>query len=143
MARKPNDPPETFARMVARAIRREMGDRRMSDSALARRLGKSPKYVSARLDEIFEFSLNDVENFCLYIGVNPEDFIALLDRNEEAGAPRDREAEDLLVEQLQEIMLRDDPSPVLRIVGPRVQNPAIDEPYAAGGAGDAADPEND
>lgn len=53
----------------------------MSGAALARRLGKSEKYARNRLDGTFEFTLNDIENFCLYIRVNPEEFIGKIERD--------------------------------------------------------------
>lgn len=52
----------------------------MSGRSLARRLGKSPDYVQKRLDGQFEFTLTDVENFALFIGMNPETFIGSIDR---------------------------------------------------------------
>ena len=81
MARLPLDAPGAFAQLVASAIRREMGDRRMSGRALARELGKSEKYVRERINGMFEFSLNDVDGFCTFIGIAPEDFIARVESN--------------------------------------------------------------
>lgn len=52
----------------------------MSNRALARRLGKSEGYVRDRMNGIYEFALADIENFSLSIGMNPEDFIASIDR---------------------------------------------------------------
>jgi hypothetical protein len=83
MAGHEKESPERFARLVSAAIRREMGDRRMSGRALGRRLGKSEKYARDRLNDVFEFSLNDIENFCLFIGVNPETFIARIESDVE------------------------------------------------------------
>jgi hypothetical protein len=52
----------------------------MSGRSLSRRLGKSPDYVQKRLDGVFEFTLSDIENFALFIGMNPEEFVGSIDR---------------------------------------------------------------
>jgi transcriptional regulator with XRE-family HTH domain len=75
MARHTSDTPGPFALLVAAEIRREMGDMRMSGRALAQAIGKSEKYVRERVNNNFEFSLNDIEAFCQIIGVSPEEFI--------------------------------------------------------------------
>jgi hypothetical protein len=80
MARPPLDPPSDFARLVSSAIRREMGERMMSVASLSRRLDKSPKYARERLRDNFEFTLADIERFCQFIGVYPEDFIGAIER---------------------------------------------------------------
>jgi hypothetical protein len=82
MARPPLDPPSDFARLVSSAMRREMGERMMTVASLARRLGKSPKYARERLRDNYEFTLADIENFCLFIGVDPERFIGAIERGE-------------------------------------------------------------
>lgn len=51
----------------------------MSGRALARELDRSEKYVRDRINERFEFSLNDVEVFAELIGERPEDFVARVD----------------------------------------------------------------
>lgn len=43
-------------------------------------MGKSEGYVRDRLAGKYEFSITDVENFALFIGMNPEDFIGAIDR---------------------------------------------------------------
>lgn len=86
MARPPLDPPSHFARLISSAMRREMGERMMTVASLARRLGKSPAYARARLRDEFEFTLADVESFCLFIGTDPEVFIGAIERRQlEAG----------------------------------------------------------
>jgi len=79
MARLPLDPPSAFGKLVSSAIRREMGDRRMSGRALAKAIGKSEAYVRARVADEYEFTLADLEAFTAHIGVSPEDFIANLE----------------------------------------------------------------
>jgi len=80
MARVKADPPSYFGDLVTEAIRRGMKKFEMSGRALARHLGKSEPYVRDRLNGKHEFSLADVETFALFIGMNPEDFIAAIDR---------------------------------------------------------------
>lgn len=92
MARQPLDPPSEFGLLVARSIRREMGDRRMSGRELARQLGKSEAYVRERLNDKFEFTLGDVERFTDFLGVLPEDFIAAIERLEQDDLARRRSA---------------------------------------------------
>lgn len=53
----------------------------MSGRSLSRRLGKSEGYVRDRLNGTYEFSLADVENFALFIGLNPEEFVGAIDRH--------------------------------------------------------------
>lgn len=83
MARQPLDPPSQFGKLVSSAIRREMGDRRMSGRELARHLGKSEAYVRERLKDKFEFTLGDVENFSHHVGQEPEAFIGAIERRDE------------------------------------------------------------
>jgi len=61
----------------------------MSGRTLAGHLGKSEKYARERLNGTFEFTLNDIERFCEFIGVQPEVFIGRIERDfvEEAVAP--------------------------------------------------------
>lgn len=80
MARPPLDPPSDFARLISSAMRREMGERMMTVASLSRRLGKSPKYARERLRDNFEFTLADIERFCQFIGVLPEEFIGQIER---------------------------------------------------------------
>jgi len=74
------DEPGHFAKLVAVAIRSEMKQRGMSGRALARTINMSEKYARERLNQRFEFTLNDVENFALYIGEDPEEFIGRIER---------------------------------------------------------------
>lgn len=53
----------------------------MTGRGLSRRLGKSEGYVRDRLNGTYEFALADVERFALFIGVNPEEFVAAIDRH--------------------------------------------------------------
>jgi hypothetical protein len=59
-----------------------MGERMMTVASLSRRLGKSPKYARERLRDNFEFTLADIEVFCQFIGVLPEDFIGQIERSQ-------------------------------------------------------------
>jgi hypothetical protein len=79
VSRPKNDEPDAFALAIAREIRKELGARRMSGRALARELQRSEKYIRDRINDTFEFSLNDVEAFAHLIGVRPEDFVARVD----------------------------------------------------------------
>lgn len=54
----------------------------MSGRELAKRLGKSEAYVRERLKDKYEFTLTDVENFALFIGENPEEFVGRIERRE-------------------------------------------------------------
>lgn len=83
MSRPVSDQPHEFALAIANEIRKELGARRMSGRALARALDRSEKYVRDRLADKFEFSLNDVETFCVdVLQVKPEDFVARVDSPE-------------------------------------------------------------
>lgn len=81
MAGHKQDDPSYFADLIAEAIRRGMKQLGWSGRELARRLGKSEPYVRERLNGKYEFTLADVENFALFLGVNPEDFVASIDRD--------------------------------------------------------------
>lgn len=74
------DPSSHFGDLVTEAIKRAMKHHEMSGRGLARRLGKSEGYVRDRLNGTFEFTLGDIESFALFVGINPEDFIAAIDR---------------------------------------------------------------
>ena len=76
--------PETteFAKLVAEAIDREAGAHRWSGRELARRLGKSEGYVRERRNRKYEWTLNDIEDFCLAIGMQPDAFIARIEADE-------------------------------------------------------------
>jgi hypothetical protein len=76
----PHEAPNTFARLVAQEVRREMGDRRMSGRELGRVIDMSEKYARDRIADRYEFALNDIERFCDFIGVLPEVFIARVER---------------------------------------------------------------
>lgn len=78
MARQPLDPPSALGLSISRAIRREIGDRRMSGRELARILGKAEGYVRARLADKFEFTLADLERFAEFIGTDPAVFVSQL-----------------------------------------------------------------
>jgi hypothetical protein len=80
MARHKQDPPSHFGDLVAEAIRRGMRQLRLSGRGLAHELGRSETYVRDRISGKYEFSLADVEAFALFIGVEPEEFIARIDR---------------------------------------------------------------
>lgn len=109
MAGYKKDAPAEFAQLVAHAIRDQMSARDMSGRALARRIGMSEKYIRERLALKFEFSLNDVQQFCAHIGVDPVDFIAALDRDalgRDGADPRARSDDELDVSGLSEDELR-------------------------------------
>lgn len=76
MARQPLDPPSNLGLSISRAIRREMGDRRISGRELARILDKSEGYVRDRVNDRFEFTLGDVDRFAEHLGMDPADFVA-------------------------------------------------------------------
>ena len=82
MARPKQDPPSHFGDLVAIAVKLGMQEYGVSGRGLARRLSKSEGYVRDRLNGTYEFSLADIENFALFIGVNPEEFIGAIDRNQ-------------------------------------------------------------
>jgi transcriptional regulator with XRE-family HTH domain len=105
MAGYKKDAPAEFAQLVASAIRDQMAARDMSGRALARRIGMSEKYIRERLALKFEFSLNDVQQFCRYIGVDPVDFVGSLDRSV-LNAPAVVETDDVDVSGLSEDELR-------------------------------------
>lgn len=81
MGRPKQEPPSYFGALIAAAIKRGMSQFDMSGRGLARRLGRSEGYVRDRLNGEYEFSLSDVENFALFIGMNPEEFIGAIDRH--------------------------------------------------------------
>jgi transcriptional regulator with XRE-family HTH domain len=54
----------------------------MSGRELARRLDKSEGYVRERLKDKYEFSLNDIEDFCALIGVQPDAFMARIEADQ-------------------------------------------------------------
>lgn len=80
MARHKQDPPSHFGDLVAEAIRRGMRRVRLSGRGLAHVLGRSETYVRDRISGKYEFSLTDVEAFAHFLGEEPEDFIARIDR---------------------------------------------------------------
>ncbi|MDN4615964.1 helix-turn-helix transcriptional regulator [Leifsonia sp. F6_8S_P_1B] len=80
MARHKQDPPSHFGDLVAEAIRRGMRQLRLSGRGLAHELGRSETYVRDRISGKYEFSLADVEAFARFLGTQPEDFIARIDR---------------------------------------------------------------
>lgn len=81
MGRQADGAPGAFALAVAREIRREMGDRRLSGRGLGDVLGKSEKYVRERIAGTLSFALNDVEVFANYLGIDPEELIARIESN--------------------------------------------------------------
>jgi len=82
VARHQAPAPTEFAQLVAEAIDREAGAQRWSGRELARRLGKSEGYVRERRNRKYEWSLNDIEDFCLAIGMQPDAFIARIEADE-------------------------------------------------------------
>jgi hypothetical protein len=82
VARHQAPEPNDFARLVADAIDRELGVQRWSGRELARRLGKSEGYVRERRNRKYEWSLNDLEDFCELIGMQPDLFIARIEADE-------------------------------------------------------------
>lgn len=51
----------------------------MSGRELARQFGKSEGYVRERIKDKYEFSLNDIEDFCTLISVQPDVFMARIE----------------------------------------------------------------
>lgn len=82
MARHQAPEPNDFARLVADAIDRELGIQRWSGRELARRLNKSEGYVRERRNRKYEWTLNDLEDFCELIGQQPDLFIARIEADE-------------------------------------------------------------
>lgn len=68
--------PSVLARCVAAEIRSEMGARRMSGQALARAINKSQNYVSTRLRDRRDFTLDDVDAIASYFKLDPSVLIA-------------------------------------------------------------------
>jgi hypothetical protein len=81
MPRPAYEGPSDLARAVSRAFRREIGDRRISGRAFARELGKSEKYTRDRLNDVYEFGLDDIAAFCDLIGTTPQAFFKALERD--------------------------------------------------------------
>ncbi len=81
MPRPAYEGPSDLARAVSRAFRREIGDRRISGRAFAREIGKSEKYVRDRLNDVYEFGLDDIAAFCDLIGTSPKDFFEAIERD--------------------------------------------------------------
>lgn len=139
MARHKQDAPSHFGDLVALTIRRGMTELGMSGRSLARRLGKSEGYVRDRINGTFEFSLTDVENFALFIGVNPEDFIGSIDRAllEQHLGSVDRESPVALSDRITGGRTPGNVTPLIRHVAPsdgdlrEVANETIDEHPAA------------
>lgn len=76
VGRKPQPAPAAFAREVSSAIRRELGDRKMSNRELGRQAGLSEKYLRDRLNDVASFSLTDVAAICRVWGADPGEFLA-------------------------------------------------------------------
>ncbi|PZE89975.1 hypothetical protein DEI95_13220 [Curtobacterium sp. MCBD17_008] len=66
---------------MSRAFRREIGDRRISGRAFAREIGKSEKYTRDRLNDVYEFGLDDIAAFCELIGTTPQEFFKAIERD--------------------------------------------------------------
>lgn len=81
MGRQADGPPGAFALSVAREIRREMGDRRLSGRGLGDILGKSEKYARERIAGTLSFALNDIEVFAIYLGIDPDEFVSRIESN--------------------------------------------------------------
>lgn len=66
-----------FGRAVARYIRRELGDRQISQREYARNIARSEFYVRSRLspDADKEFSLGDIDETCKYFGITVEQML--------------------------------------------------------------------
>lgn len=71
-----------FGRAIARYIRRELGDRQISNREYARNIGRSEFYVRSRIgaDAEKEFSLGDIDETCKYFGITVEQMLADLDK---------------------------------------------------------------
>jgi hypothetical protein len=76
----------------------------MSGRALARRLGRSEGYVRDRLKGEYEWALADVEGFALIVGMNPEDFIASIDREALRPLLIDRGTQEIEAKTLGEVL---------------------------------------
>lgn len=69
-----------FALTVSRAIRAQVGVRRLNQSEFARLIGRSPTYVRERINDEKEWALGDIERMCNLWDLQPSQLIE--------GAPR-------------------------------------------------------
>ncbi|MEK0215800.1 helix-turn-helix domain-containing protein [Bifidobacterium mongoliense] len=58
-----------FGLRVSRAIRAEMGARRISNRQLAKQMGRAEHYVRERVNDNNEWSLSDIELICNLWGI--------------------------------------------------------------------------
>lgn len=93
MPRPTYEGPSDLARAVSRAFRREIGDRRISGRAFAKQIGKSEKYTRDRLNDVYEFGLDDIAAFCDLIGISPQDFFTAIERDGELNVGGARQPE--------------------------------------------------
>lgn len=64
-----------FALTVSRAIRAQVGVRRLNQSEFARLIGRSPTYVRERINDEKEWALGDIERMCNLWGLQPSQLI--------------------------------------------------------------------
>lgn len=81
MARGSKAPASAQAQAVAREIRRELGEHKMSGRELARRIHRSETYVRQRISGEKPLDLNDLEDIAEVLGL---DVIILLRKAEQA-----------------------------------------------------------
>lgn len=61
MKSRPSLPPGPLSKAVSKLVRSEINDRKITQSELAERLGKSRSYVSERLNDAVTWNVNDLE----------------------------------------------------------------------------------
>ena len=62
-----------FGLEISRAIRSEMGIRRLSGRELAKSIGRGETYVRERVSDHQEWALSDIEKICELWDMNPSD----------------------------------------------------------------------
>ena len=62
-----------FGLEISRAIRSEMGIRRLSGRELAKSIGRGETYVRDRVSDHQEWALSDIEKICELWDMNPSD----------------------------------------------------------------------
>lgn len=100
-----------FALTVSKAIRAQLGMRRMSGRELAQAIGRGPTYVRERINDEKEWALGDLERMCNLWSLTPRQLIesvpdlpsSVSSAADDEQAERDRRAEET------ERLLRENP----------------------------------
>lgn len=64
-----------FGLRVSRAIRGQLGERRLSGRQLAEGIGRSHGYVRARIADEQEWKLADIARICRFLDITPEELL--------------------------------------------------------------------